>query len=181
MLVGQQAGHRGTVNVESASLRRGGCLDVSRSKYHHRDQELDQLRGFLTGLGLTGVLLEDCVQAINQKDETLLKAMMVFEFRLGDDEQERNPLYAMYMSGRLFLFGAIPSIIPFIFSNDVNLCVLLACILSGVVLFGVGAYKTKTTKGVWWKDGFENLAVAAVGGVICYFVGWAYEAIMNVA
>ncbi len=72
---------------------------------------------------------------------------MVFEFRLGDDEQERNPLYAMYMSGRLFLFGSIPSIIPFIFSNDVNLCVLLACILSGVVLFGVGAYKTKTTKG----------------------------------
>jgi len=88
------------------------ALEEEHFKYH-RDVEIEQLRGFLQGVGLEGNLLEAVVSQVGGNDKALMKMMQAFEFSAGNDETERNPLLAMYTSGRLFIMGSIPAVIPF--------------------------------------------------------------------
>lgn len=93
------------------------ALEEEHFKYH-RDVEIEQLRGFLQGVGLEGNLLEAVVSQVGGNDKALMKMMQAFEFSAGNDETERNPLLAMYTSGRLFIMGSIPAVIPFFWVSD---------------------------------------------------------------
>jgi VIT1/CCC1 family predicted Fe2+/Mn2+ transporter len=109
---------------------------------HHRDVELEELRVSLAGLGLRGPLLEQCVQQIGADDETLLKFMLAFEF--GHTEiDERSPIYAMLVSGCLFIAGALPSVIPYVCTSNVRNATIAAGCLASATLFAVGAIKVR--------------------------------------
>jgi len=149
-------------------------LETEHFKYH-RDVELAQLRSFLEAIGLEGNLLEAVVSEVGRSDEGLMKMMQAFEFG-GDDDLERNPFKAMWMSGRLFFIGSLPTVIPFFFSISPGLALGIASALVAVVLFTVGAYKTRTTKGNWLFDGTENLMLGAIGAGISYAIGAAFTA-----
>lgn len=156
-----------------------GDVEIEKTHFkYHRRSELEQLRQFLTECNIKDELQEEVVDMIGYDDEILMKFMMAFEFGVQQEDGERNPLVAMYHSGRLFLAGALPSIIPFIFIHDGHKALGLASALVGIALFSVGAWKTKTTQGVWWKDGLENLLLGAVGGGISYGIGVAFDHIV---
>lgn len=153
-------------------------LEQEHFKYH-RDQEISQLRAYLADMGLDGPLLEACVRKIGSNDEHLMTMMLKFEFGAeASEDLERSPLKAMFMSGRLFFIGALPSTLPFL-QNSPNLGMLLSCVLCGFALFGVGVYKTRTTGGIPWRGGFENFMAGALGAGLSYVVGLAYNAIRN--
>ena len=146
-------------------------LESEHFKYH-RDVELLQLRQFLESVSLSGPLLEAVVAEVGRSDESLMKMMMAFEFGVHAEELERNPWKAMAMSGRLFLIGAIPTIAPFCATTLApHTALAIAAGLVGATLFVVGAYKTRTTKGNWLKDGMENLGLGAIATGISYAVG----------
>ena len=158
-------------------------LQVSEGEYklesehfkYHRDVELEQLRQFLTNVNLSGNLLEAVVSEVGRSDEGLMKMMQAFEFG-GEEELERNPLKAMWMSGRLFFIGSLPTVIPFFATSLApGTATGIAAALVGVSLFVVGAYKTRTTKGNWLLDGLENLGLGAIGTGIAYAVGVAFD------
>jgi len=150
-------------------------LEVEHFKYH-RDVELQQLRSFLSSICLKGPLLEAVVSEVGRSDESLMKMMMAFEFGVHAEELERNPLKAMIMSGRLFLIGALPTVIPFFIPLIPGQSLGIAAALVGSTLFIVGAYKTRATKGNPWIDGFENFTLGAIATGISYAVGVAFEA-----
>lgn len=81
------------------------------------------------------------------------------------------------MAGRLFFLGSLPSVIPFACTTNTNIALIICSICTGGALFGVGAWKTRTTRGIWWKDGLENLIVGTAGALLSYGVGAAFEAI----
>jgi VIT1/CCC1 family predicted Fe2+/Mn2+ transporter len=114
---------------------------------YHRDVELEQLRGFLQGVGLEGNLLEAVVAQVGRDDSHLMKIMMAFEFGAAGETAERNPLLAMWTSGRLFIMGALPTVIPFFIVTDPFQGLWIAGILVAVALFVVGVYKSRTTMG----------------------------------
>lgn len=121
-------------------------LEAEHFKYH-RDVELEQLRGFLTGVGLTGNLLEAVVAQVGRDDSHLMAMMAAFEFGASDETLERNPLWAMWTSGRLFFMGALPTVIPFFFVHDPFQGLWIAGLLVAIALFVVGVYKSRTTMG----------------------------------
>ena len=170
MGIGEYIATKSQLQVADGEMR----LENEHFKYH-RDVEIEQLRQFLTSVNLSGNLLEAVVSEVGRSDEGLMKMMQAFEFG-GEEELERNPLKAMWMSGRLFFLGSLPTVIPFFIPQlSSGEALGIAAALVGVTLFVVGAYKTRTTKGNWLVDGTENLALGAVAAGISYAVGVAFE------
>lgn len=149
------------------------ALEQEHFKYH-RDKEVDELRGFLSGIGLDGPLLEAAVRKVGGSDESLMTVMTKFEFGgEANEELGRSPITSMLMSGRLFLIGSLPSVLPFV-QNNATLGLILALVFSSLGLIFVGAYKTRTTGGNPYRSAAENFGLGAVGAGISFVIGLLY-------
>jgi VIT1/CCC1 family predicted Fe2+/Mn2+ transporter len=118
--------------------------------------------------------LEQVVKRIGGSDEALMKVMMAFEFGLNGND-DRSPLTAMLMSGGLFISGAIPTFLPFFFTDDTHAGLIASAVLSATGMFVIGALKTFATRGSWLHAGLENLVIGAVGGALSFGVGSLYD------
>lgn len=136
----------------------------------HRDLELAQLREMFSDMGLLEADVGDVVAAFDRSDDAMLNAMKALEFGVVESER-RSPQLAMAISGVLFFLGSLPSILPFIFFEDVQSALWAATFLSLLGLFLVGVMKARVTKGGWTKSGLENMVIAGLGGVAAYFIG----------
>lgn len=151
-------------------------MELEREHFrYHREHELEELREMFGEMGLEDPLLEQVVQKFNESDDALMKIMLALEFGVVEEER-RSPWAAAFISGSLFLIGAAPSVVPFTVGGIAPATALLwAAVFSGVGLFIVGAIKTLATMGNWVRSGLENLAVAAGGAIVSYFVGVGYQ------
>ena len=139
MGIGEYIATKSQLQVNNGEMR----LEGEHFKYH-RDVELQQLRQFLLSISLDGPLLEAVVSEVGRDDDSLMRMMMAFEFGVHADELERNPLKAMFMSGRLFLIGSLPTVLPFfIVTLNAHVALAIAGALVGMTLFVVGAYKCR--------------------------------------
>ena len=135
-----------------------------------RDMEMDQLRGFFTEMGVKEEDLDAVLSGFEENDTALLNAMAALEFGVVDSER-RSPFTAMFASGALFLAGSLPSVLPFVITDDVTTALIWATVLSLTGLFAVGVVKAYVAKTSWIKSGLENLVVAGVGGAMAWGIG----------
>lgn len=155
--------------------------EIALEKIHlrdHRQHEKDQLSDMLGDMGLEGGDLETVVEIIDGNDTAMLNMHAALEFGVVDAER-RSPYAAAVASGFLFLAGALPSVIPFAIWDDTTTALLAAVVLSGIGLFLVGAIKTLQTKKSWLLSGGENLILGLAAGVLSFFVGKAFDAIIT--
>ena len=142
---------------------------------HHRPRELAELKDMFVETGLDTDIASRVVEAYDQDDEAMMKIMMALEFGVIDQER-RNPWVAMAVSSGLFLTGALPSVLPFVFNVTPSTGLTIAAVLAGASLFFVGAVKTIATRGSWWRSGAENFLLGTLGAVVSYLVGSWYGA-----
>lgn len=142
---------------------------------YHRDVERQEIRDMFGDLGFEPADAERIVEIVDADDEAFLKVMMALEFGVVDTER-RSPVTAMLMSGLLFLGGSVPSILPFVFTDDPYTGLWMAAMGSGIALFGVGALKTVVTQTNPIMSGLENVGIAAVGAAVSYGVGTFFDA-----
>ena len=140
----------------------------------HRDMEVNQLREMLADLRIDGDDLEHAVEIFSKDDERLLNSMKVLEFGMVDTE-ERSPYAAMAASALFFVAGSLPAVLPFAFASSPQVGLGIAAVLTAIGLFAVGAAKSVVTKTSPSRAGLENLAIAGVGGVLAYGVGFLFE------
>jgi len=145
---------------------------------NHRSHERAELREMFGDMGLEGEELETLVRIIDGNDDVMLGVMAGLEFGVVDTER-RSPWLAAFTSGFLFLFGALPSILPFAFVDDTGVALGIAASLSGTALFLVGVGKTVMTKTNPFVSGIENLLIGLVGGTISFAVGTLVQRIIN--
>ena len=145
---------------------------------HYRKDEVEQLRGFFEDVGVHDDDVDTAIRIFSRDDNVLLGTMKVFEFGLVDSER-RNPLLAMVMSGLLFIVGALPSTLPFAFTDSPYVGLAWAAVLVALALFGVGAIKTSVTRGSIARSGALNLGIAAVGGGLAYLVGQLFDTVVS--
>ncbi len=142
---------------------------------HFKDQELEQLRGFFTDMGVGEADLNGVIAGFENNDEAFLNAMAALEFGVVESER-RSPYLAMAASGLLFLVGSSPSVVPFVLIDSTGTALIWATALSLAGLFLVGVVKARVAKSHWLRSGFENMAIASVGGVIAWAIGNAIGA-----
>lgn len=143
----------------------------------HRQKELDQLREMFTAMGIHADDIETMVSAFDRSDEAILNAMKALEFGFIDSER-RSPYRAMAASGGLFLFGSLPSVVPFLVFESTNVALVWATILALAGLFLVGVVKARVAKHNWFRAGLENMVIAGVGGVLAWLIGDAAGAVL---
>jgi VIT1/CCC1 family predicted Fe2+/Mn2+ transporter len=143
-----------------------------------REDELHELSDLLDDIGLDGPLRDEVVSHFGEDDEALLKVMTALEFGVVETER-RSPYRAMWMSGGLFLLGALPSVLPFAFVSSAPRGLVIATIGAVIGLLVVGAFKTWATRGDPVRAAFENLLVAAGGGGLAYGVGVLFNRLVN--
>jgi predicted membrane protein (TIGR00267 family) len=82
----------------------------------------------------------------------------------------------MVASGALFIVGSLPSIVPFLVFDSLNVALAWATVLALGGLFVVGVVKARVAKNSWLTSGLENMAIAGVGGIVAWLIGDAVGA-----
>ncbi len=156
-----------------------GELALEREHFkYYKDRELDEVRDYLGDIGVSTSAIEAVVVSAAEDEEVLMELMKAFEFGV-IDEDRRNPVFAMLMSGLLFLAGSLPSVLPFAFMSDPDEALVVAAIGAAIGLFAVGVVKTQMTRTNPIRSGLENVGVAGIGAVISYFIGLGYDSFIG--
>jgi len=142
----------------------------------HIDIELNQVRNFLKEDILINneSLITEFINSMRTNKIGLLNFMKRFEFGITDDDI-RNPVIAMLVSGLLYFIGSLPTIISFSLVKRANISFYIAIGLNTISLFLVGALKTTITKTSIIYSGGENLVYASIGGLISYSSGYIFS------
>lgn len=151
-------------------------LELEREHIENfRADELAQLRGFFSDMGVRTEDLDPVVYAFANNDEALLNAMAALEFGVVESER-RSPYRAMAASGLLFLAGSLPSVLPFALIDSSGVALAWATTLTLLGLFVVGVVKASVANSHRIRSGLENMVIAGLGGLIAWFIGDAVGA-----
>lgn len=141
-------------------------IQSTQDRDQERDSEIDELK-----LNLK--------RFYSKNPKSLLTIMKSLEFGVVDDEI-RSPFRAGSFSCVLFIFGSLPSVLPFFFSGDKPIMGLVAAACGTVFcLMLVGAVKTWATRGRMLVAAIENLVIAGVGGGMAYGIGVLFESLIR--
>ena len=119
--------------------------------------------------GFKGKLLQEIVKKITSSKKLWLETMMQEELRLFPDEY-KNPWRNAAIVGFSSFVGSLIPLIPFLFMSTKN-GMMSSVILCSLVLFCIGAVKSKLTIGHWLKSGFEMVLVGLIAAVGGYLIG----------
>ena len=123
--------------------------------------------------GFRGKLLSDIVKKISSDKKLWVETMMKEELRLFPDEYDKPIKSGIFVLGATVAGSLIP-LISFFFLS-VKWGIISALALSLIVLFAVGAVKSKLTIGDWKKAGLEMAVIGMVTAVAGFIVGKLLE------
>jgi VIT1/CCC1 family predicted Fe2+/Mn2+ transporter len=111
-------------------------------------------------------------RAIVKNKRNWLNTMLVDELGL-PTEKEPVTRSSWIMGISAFAGGAVP-LISYIFF-DKTVALYLSVLLSMLVIFCLGAFKTRFTRGVWWQDGTMMMLIAMSVAIIAYLLGFGIK------
>ncbi len=167
--------------VELAQVRTG-THELARIRRLHEAHATLQVREVFQELGIQGKTLDKACAHVGASDETLMSFMKVlaisasgrgrviisrsvpqaFEFGCNDDDLQRSPFRAGLTAGGLFSVGALAPVLTFGFLEGSN-ALIYGSLASCLVLFLVGAYKTRITRLNPLWGGLENMLCGCIG------------------
>lgn len=142
-----------------------------RNEVHQRPGEAEAEIAFL--LEADGLPRDDAIAvaaSLAKHPEVLLKTMVEKELGLIVEPEEGSPLQGALVMGAAFGLGVIPPLLPHVFLAG-DAAVLVSVVITMVVLFGIGAVKSRWTHRSWISSGVEILALGAFAGIAGFFFG----------
>lgn len=153
----------------------------------HKNDELRFLGDLLTKIGIPVAenkesesyqVRHTLLGYYEDHDDAHIKINVALAF--GDVEStERSPWIAGSVAFCLFTIGALPSVVPFAVTDNVDTAIIAAFVATFVSILLVGGIKTWATKGVWWMSALENFTITAGGGGIAYGIGVGFEQLLK--
>lgn len=132
------------------------------------DQERDEVRSIYRAKGFSGELLDRVVETITMDRKTWVATMMSEELHL-QPVSTRDILRTAIVITIATLIGHLIPLAPFLVMPR-EPALVLAIVLSGITLFGVGVYSAVTLVGDWRTSGLKMLVIglgaAAVGFIV---------------
>jgi len=123
-----------------------------------------------------GIPEEDARQLVDilaKHPEAWVDVMMVEELGIVEEQESpvRNALVTFFSFA---IFGFVPlvayvlaRVVPFLAANTF----VVACVLTGLTLFGLGAQKVRITDKNWFVSGMEMLILGGVAAAAAYGIG----------
>lgn len=141
-------------------------------------QEVEEIRGILSRWGYEGPELDSMVGKIAANPKAMLEFMMSFELKLAPvEKEEARRSFAVVLSSTIF--GSIIPLLPFLFvtASMIPAGTIASVIVSGALLFFIGAYEARTTVGSVWWSGLQMTIIGLSAGFAGYLIGRAVGAV----
>ena len=133
------------------------------------DAERQEIRQIYASKGFGGELLEEVVDTITANRDVWLGTMMDEELHL-QPVRTRDILQAAAVITVATLVGHLIPLLPFVFLTRTP-ALVVAIVVSGLALFGVGVYSAQTLVGDWRRTGLKMMAIGLGAAAIGFFVG----------
>lgn len=134
---------------------------------HFPDGEREEVRQILAAKGLSGEALESAVEALCQDDATWVEFMLAEEY--GVPRVLRSPVKAALSTFAAFVLCGVVPLLPYL--ARVGEAFVLASVMTGIVFFAIGAFKSRWSLARWWWSGLETLVIGAVAALAAYGIG----------
>ena len=133
--------------------------------------EREEVRVILRGWGYAGEELEEMLRRIEAKPKAWLDLMMAFELNLSYIPPEA-PRRSAVVVGLATVLGHFVPLIPFLIPSIslVNAAVI-ATVLTGIMLFGIGFYEARVTSGSIWRSGVRMVVIGLASGFAGFVIG----------
>lgn len=129
--------------------------------------------------GLSAEAAARVATLVASNKQVLLRTMVEKELGL-TVEADDNPLRGALVMGLAFGLGGLVPILPYLFL-PVHLAVYFSVGLAAVMLFAMGAIKSRWTRRSWLVSGLEIFALGAFAGIAGYFFGTLLPKALGVA
>jgi VIT1/CCC1 family predicted Fe2+/Mn2+ transporter len=130
--------------------------------------------------GFTREEAETVLTIMARHKDFFVDHMMVQELGLMPIHEDDSPVkQGLVMFGSFMLFGFIPllayvALDPINWPDSFDPIFLIACILTALSLFVLGAIKSKFSVMVWWKSGLWVLLNGGIAAVVAFLTGYLY-------
>lgn len=151
--------------------------EVKRETYemeHLSDHEREEIVQIYREKGFTGKLLDQVVDKICSNKKVWLETMMREELRLENPHDSMSPLKQGILVGVSAIVGSFIPLAPFFFF-PVSLSIWIGLVVSVVLLFLFGAYKSHQTSGKWFHGGMELMLIGGAAALTGYIVGSLFK------
>jgi VIT1/CCC1 family predicted Fe2+/Mn2+ transporter len=138
------------------------------------DQEREEVREIYRAKGFSGELLDRVVETITADRETWVATMMSEELHL-QAVSTRDFLRTAVVITIATLIGHLIPLVPFLVIPR-EPALVLAIVLSGITLFGVGVYSAVTLVGDWRTSGLKMLVIGLGAAGVGFVVGRLFNA-----
>jgi vacuolar iron transporter family protein len=175
MAVGEYMGSKSQAEIFASQVAE------ERQEVHERPFEAEAEVAFLfMSEGMDDDDAWTTASIIARHPESLLATMVAKELGIIHEEEDTagSPLRGAFVMGGAFAAGSVFPILPFLFAEGHG-ALLAAGLLTGVVLFGIGAIKARWTHRYWLWSGLEILSLAAFAGVAGYLFGTVLPSILG--
>jgi vacuolar iron transporter family protein len=133
--------------------------------------EREEIRTVFREWGYQGDLLEEMTDKICANPKAMLEFMMAFELKLAPISAEQALQSAEVVGVATVVGSSIPLIPFFVLGASIELSAIVAVILSGIALAGIGVYQARTTIGSLWKSGLQMLIIGLGAGFAGFLIG----------
>jgi vacuolar iron transporter family protein len=137
------------------------------------DVERQEIRDIYAAKGFAGELLERVVDTITANRERWLQTMMDEELHVQPVRTVDAVRTAVVVTIATLIGHVIP-LVPFAVLERTP-ALVTAFVLSGLVLFGVGAYSALTLVGSWRRSGAQMLLIGLGAAVVGYVISKAFS------
>jgi VIT1/CCC1 family predicted Fe2+/Mn2+ transporter len=137
------------------------------------EEERQEVREIYASKGFQGDLLNAVVDTITANRETWLNTMMDEELHL-EPVDARTVLRSAVVVTIATLIGHFIPLVPFFVLARAP-ALVLAIVVSGIVLFGVGVYSAKTLIGDWRTNGLKMMVIGLGAAGLGFLVGHLFH------
>jgi VIT1/CCC1 family predicted Fe2+/Mn2+ transporter len=138
------------------------------------DAERREIRDIYASKGFSGDLLDRVVETITTNRDRWLQTMMDEELHL-QPVLTRDALRTAAVVTFATLIGHVIPLVPFALLERTQ-ALVTAFVLSGLVLFGVGAYSAVTLVGNWRSSGLRMVLIGLGAAIVGYAISKALGA-----
>jgi vacuolar iron transporter family protein len=138
------------------------------------DGERQEIRQIYRNKGYEGDSLETLVRLITSRRKPWVDTMLTEEHGLA--LIMRSPLKAALSTFAAFVLCGFVPLLPFVFGlPDAS---ITATVITAMVFFGIGSFKSHWSTYSWWRSGSETLIIGMVAALLAYLVGRVLEVLV---
>ncbi len=142
-------------------------------EYRHIEKipnlEIQEIREIYEKKGFHGDLLERIIETITSNQDVWVAVMMAEEHQLAPVDR-KSAVRAALVVGLSAVIGSLVPLAPFLFLS-VSTSMWASVLVTALVLFGIGAYKSRLTVGHPGRSGLEMAVIGTLSALAGYAVG----------